>query len=35
VLGEVIQGHVGAKDLAQVFPGFENNPQKFPKLLKA
>ena len=35
VLGEVIQGHVGAKDLATVFPGFDNNPQKFPKLLKA
>jgi uncharacterized protein (DUF1501 family) len=35
VLGEVIQGHVGAKNLAQVFPGFENNPQKFPKLLKS
>jgi uncharacterized protein (DUF1501 family) len=35
VLGEVIQGHVGAKNLAQVFPGFDNSAQKFPKLLKA
>jgi uncharacterized protein (DUF1501 family) len=34
VLGEVIQGHVGAKDLSAVFPGFENDPKKFPKLLK-
>ena len=35
VLGEVIQGHVGAKDLNAVFPGFDNDPTKFPRLLKA
>ncbi len=35
VLGEVIQGHVGAKDLSTVFPGFDNDPRKFPRLLKA
>jgi uncharacterized protein (DUF1501 family) len=34
VLGEIIQNHVGVKDLAPVFPGFTNDPQKFPRLLK-
>jgi uncharacterized protein (DUF1501 family) len=34
VLGEVIQGHLGAKDLKTVFPGFENDSRKFPGLLK-
>jgi len=34
VLGEVIQGHLGAKDLKPVFPGFDNDPRKFPGLLK-
>jgi uncharacterized protein (DUF1501 family) len=34
VLGEVIHGHVGAKDLTTVFPGFDNDPRKFPRLLK-
>jgi uncharacterized protein (DUF1501 family) len=35
VLGEVIHGHVGAKDLDTIFPGFDNDPRKFPRLLKA
>jgi len=34
VLGEIIQGHLGAKDLKSVFPGFANDPNKFPRLLK-
>ena len=34
VLGEVISGHLGTKDLRPVFPGFENSPAKFPRLLK-
>src|SRR6202451_2340922 len=35
VLGEVISGHLGTADLGAVFPGFENDPRKFPRLLKA
>ena len=35
VLGEVISGHLGSKDLQTVFPGFDNSPAKFPRLLKA
>ncbi len=35
VLGEVIAGHLGSNNLQTVFPGFENNPAKFPHLLKA
>lgn len=34
VLGEIIQGHLGAADLKTVFPGFDNDPRKFPRLLK-
>jgi uncharacterized protein (DUF1501 family) len=34
VLGEVISGHLGSKNLAPVFPGFDNSPAKFPRLLK-
>ena len=34
VLGEVLQGHLGAKNLNTVFPGFDNDPRKFPRLLK-
>src|SRR5579862_4271217 len=34
VLGEVISGHLGATDLNRVFPGFANDPRKFPRLLK-
>ena len=33
VLGEVVYRHLGNKNLAQVFPGFENSPGKFLKLL--
>jgi uncharacterized protein (DUF1501 family) len=35
VLGEVIQEHMGTQQLNAVFPGFENDPRKFPKLIKA
>jgi len=34
VLGEVIAGHLGAANLRAVFPGFDNSPAKFPRLLK-
>src|SRR5260370_12288525 len=34
VLGEIIKGHVGCDDLKTVFPGFDNDPRKFPGLLK-
>jgi uncharacterized protein (DUF1501 family) len=34
VLGEVISGHLGSNNLKTVFPGFDNNPAKFPRLLK-
>jgi len=35
VLGEVISKHLGTADLKTVFPGFENDPRKFPNLIKA
>jgi len=35
VLGEVIGGHLGSNNLHSVFPGFDNSPAKFPRLLKA
>ena len=35
VLGEIIGTHIGSKDLKAVFPGFDNDPQKFVRLLKA
>src|SRR5579862_7650956 len=35
VLGEIISKHLGTMDLNAVFPGFENDPRKFPNLLKA
>ena len=35
VLGEVISSHLGSNNLRSVFPGFDNNPAKFPHLLKA
>jgi uncharacterized protein (DUF1501 family) len=35
VLGEVIGGHLGSKNLKTVFPGFDNNPANYPHLLKA
>jgi uncharacterized protein (DUF1501 family) len=33
VLGEGVQRHLGNKDLATVFPGFENDPRRFLRLL--
>jgi len=35
VLGEIITEHLGNKDLRAVFPGFDNDPRKFPGLMKA
>ncbi len=35
VLGEVIERHLGSKDLKTVFPNFDNDPRKFPNLLRA
>jgi uncharacterized protein (DUF1501 family) len=35
VLGELIQKHLGNSDLKTVFPTFDNDPRKFPGLLKA
>ncbi len=35
VLGEVIQKHVGTRDLNKVFPGFANDPRQFLNLIKA
>jgi uncharacterized protein (DUF1501 family) len=34
VLGEVIGGHLGSANLRTVFPGFDNSPAKFPRLLR-
>jgi uncharacterized protein (DUF1501 family) len=34
VLGEVLSKHIGVADLKAVFPGFDNNPHKFPGLIK-
>jgi uncharacterized protein (DUF1501 family) len=35
VVGEILTKHLGVKDLAPVFPGFDNNPRKFPELLRS
>ena len=35
VVGEILTKHLGVKDLAPVFPGFENNPRKFMGLVRA
>ena len=35
VLGEVLAKHIAVPDLNAVFPSFENNPLKFPGLIKA
>ncbi len=35
VLGEILLRHQGVKDLKTVFPGFDNDPRKFPGLLRA
>ena len=34
VLGEAVSRHLGNKDLATVFPGFDNDPRRFPGLLR-
>ena len=34
VLGEILRKHNGVKDLAPVFPGFNNDPLKFVGLIK-
>jgi uncharacterized protein (DUF1501 family) len=34
VLGEILQKHAGVRDLAPVFPGFDNNPRKFTGLIR-
>ena len=35
VVGEILTKHLGVKDLTPVFPGFDNEPQKFPHLIRA
>jgi uncharacterized protein (DUF1501 family) len=35
VLGEILNKHNGVLDLNAVFPGFENNPRKFPGLIRS
>jgi len=35
VIGEILARHIGVKDLAPVFPGFDNKPQKFAGLIRA
>lgn len=34
VVGEILTKHIGVKDLAPVFPGFDNDARKFPGLIK-
>jgi uncharacterized protein (DUF1501 family) len=35
VLGEIINKHLGDRDLSPVFPGFANDPRQFLGLLRA
>jgi uncharacterized protein (DUF1501 family) len=35
VVGEALTKHIGVKDLSTVFPGFDNNPRKFPGLIRS
>jgi uncharacterized protein (DUF1501 family) len=35
VIGEILSKHIGVKDLAPVFPGFDNNPREFAGLIRA
>jgi uncharacterized protein (DUF1501 family) len=35
VIGEILSKHIGAKELNTVFPGFDNNPHKFPGLVRS
>jgi uncharacterized protein (DUF1501 family) len=34
VIGEILTKHIGVADLKPVFPGFDNNPHRFPGLIK-
>jgi uncharacterized protein (DUF1501 family) len=34
VLGEILTKHVAVQNLKSVFPGFDNNPSKFPGMIK-
>jgi len=34
VVGEILTKHIGVADLKPVFPVFDNNPHKFPGLIK-
>jgi uncharacterized protein (DUF1501 family) len=34
VVGEVLLKHIGVADLNPVFTGFDNNPRKFPGLIR-
>src|SRR6267143_1942991 len=34
-VGEVLSKHIGVADLNPVFPGFDNNPRKFPGLIRS
>jgi len=35
VVGEILTKHIGVKDLTPVFPGYENNPRRFPGLVRS
>jgi uncharacterized protein (DUF1501 family) len=35
VIGEILVCHLGVKKLTPVFPNFDNNPHKFPNLIRA
>lgn len=35
VLGELLAAHIGVNDLRTVFPSFDNNPRKFPGLVRS
>jgi hypothetical protein len=32
--GEILTKHIGVADLRPVLPGFDNNPRRFPGLIK-
>jgi uncharacterized protein (DUF1501 family) len=34
VVGEVLLKHIGVNELSTVFPSFDNNPRKFPGLIR-
>ena len=34
LFGEILARHLGAGDLAAVFPGFSPNPQRFPGVIR-